>query len=650
MAHSTGGLIVKKYVMDSANNNEPSFLNKVVFVGVPNLGAPKAFKALINGDGFSVPDLNDQEMKQISQNLPIAYDLAPDAQYGRQVGSFLNKSDPFVSLIDEGKDLDYNSTVAEFENQHLVNSAALANSHALRTADFDNYDIRNNGVDVYNIIGCKTATFGKFTESVQEDGSSVYDFPVDASGDGTVPLLSAQTIPADPDHVFFAPKAEHGKMPSADGIRQQIVNILTGSRLDTDGKILTHDAVQANPKLCEIKGEQIKIKSPVAISVTDQSGNISQVASNGSMQNDIPGADYEVWGDHKYVFLPDDDGQTYNINLTGVGSGTFTLDDQSIDGNNVTQTQVFSNLPVTPSLTGSVNLGSGGPTTLSLRATATSVPVTVMPSSVINANQSADITAPVSTSTITGTMGQIGYYSSNVSVGLSAIDPVAGNNSSQTSGVLNTRYSLDGSGYQAYDQPVVVSSEGIHTVSFFSTDKAGNNEQHQTIVFTIDKTAPELVVRFNPDLEDLQFTATDTLPALLSSTSSLISRPSLKVLDQDDVITATDAAGNRTIMTLQGKGRKNTLKADIKSLTYNGKAADLSANLLHFDWSFDRKGVPQVLTQQVQSKKDYNILAIYMLNKTLLIGKDQTGKINKTLNGLALIKITTNQGDLNWSY
>ena len=330
-----------------------------MFVGVPNLGAPKAFKGvLINGDNFDVPGLDGQEMKKISQNMPIAYDLAPDQDYVSQIGSFLSVMNPSTSLI-QNSPVDYNTAIQHFENQKLINTTALTDSNFARTTDFDNYDIRNNGADVYNIIGCKSGTFGKFTEQIQPDGSSVYDFPQETSGDGTVPLLSAQTIPADPSHVFFAPDADHGKMPSEDGIRQEIVNLISGSNIDTEGKILAHDAVQQNPSLCEIRGESINIKSPVAIGVIDQSGDFSGAASDGSIQNDIPGADYEVWGEHKYVFLPTDAGQTYNIQLAGTGTGTFTLDDQSINGNNITQTRVFSNLPVTPALTGVVNLSNG---------------------------------------------------------------------------------------------------------------------------------------------------------------------------------------------------------------------------------------------------------------------------------------------------
>ena len=82
---------------------------------------------------------------------------------------------------------------------------------------------------------------------------------------------------------------------------------------------------------------------------------------------------------------------------------------------------------------------------------------------------------------------------------------------SQTSGLLNIQYSLDNATTTVYQSPINVTTEGSHTISFFSTDKAGNNEQPQTINFIIDKTAPEAVIQFNPTLKDIQFTGSDNI-------------------------------------------------------------------------------------------------------------------------------------------
>lgn len=661
VAHSTGGLLVKKYVMENPTTHG---IGKAIFVGVPNLGAPKAIKTLLEGDNFDVPGLDPAEMQKIAQNMPVIYDLSPSAQYYNSLGSYMRVG--VLNVFSPSyKDLTFSQAQDYLKTNHF-NSQAIDNSANLHSANFDNYDLRSEGINLYSIVGCKTSTIGKVLDERDINGTHIDYTPNpdgNFSGDGTVPFGSADSLVVDEDKVFFAPKVKHGDMLSVNGPLQEIVNLLTGSNLDTKGKILTHNSVQQNPSLCQIKGENLKIHSPLAIDIVDQDGNHSGPLPDGSIENSIPGADYEVWGEEKYVFLPTDDSQQYKINVAGTGNGTFTLDDESVDNNIPTQTQVFSNLPVTPALTGTVSLGSGGgQATLSIEATPTSTPVVVGPSSIVNAEQSEDLTAPVSTSTIAGIMGQPGFYRSNVTVSLTAADQIIPGQESQTSGLLKTQYNLDGQGYQTYStsSPIMITTEGQHSISFFSTDKAGNNEPEQAVVFTIDKTAPEFNIQFNPNIQDLQFTATDTSPTELSSSTlaTLIKkgfkgfpkRPLIKVIDSDDAITATDAAGNISQITLAGKDRKHNLKADIKSLTYNGKAAGLSKNILHFDWLYDKKNSLQILTQQIQSKKDFNILAIYGLNKTLVTGKDQSGEINKIISGLDLLTVTTKQGDLSWSY
>ncbi len=649
VAHSTGGLLVKKYVRENPTDHH---IGKAVLVGVPNLGAPQALKALVVGDDFGVPELNPLEMKKIGQNMPVIYDLAPTQEYYNQAGSFFHLHNPLTNPILD-KDLNFTETMQNLVGASYANNQGVASSTDLHTADFDNYDLRNAGVDLYNIVGCKSGTLGKFTEWINENSAPTFNFPKVTSGDGTVPFASADSLPVDETRTFFAPGINHGNLLSADGSRQEIVNILTGGALDTSGKILTQGEVANKPDLCEIKGESLKIHSPLAIDVVDQDGNHSGLLPDGSIENSIPGADYEVWGDEKYVFLPTDNNQNYDINIAGTAAGTFTLDDESISGNVTTQTQVFSNLPVTPALTGQVNLGGdNGQTTLTLQATPTSTPVVVTPDSTINADQSQDLTPPVSTSTIIGTMGQPGFYRSNVSVALAAQDPIVDNNASTTSGILKTQYSLDGGVWQTLTPPpslplegggmgtVSVTSEGLHTISFFSTDKAGNNEQPQTTNFTIDKTAPEAVIQFNPSLKDIQFTGSDNI-----STTSKVT-----VLDNVNDILLTDQAGNNTEIKLKEKNRKISMQSTIQSLSYSGILQDISKNILAFVWAYDKNNNLTFLSQNVAAKKTYVILAVYNGKKTSLVGIDKTGVILKSITGLDLLKVSTNKGDLAWSY
>lgn len=79
------------------------------------------------------------------------------------------------------------------------------------------------------------------------------------------------------------------------------------------------------------------------------------------------------------------------------------------------------------------------------------------------------------------------------------------------SGVNQTFYSVNGSEFTEGDS-VVVNEEGVNTVSFYSTDVAGNVEEVKTAEVKIDRTAPETLSNADGEwyLEfPLEFTSTD---------------------------------------------------------------------------------------------------------------------------------------------
>lgn len=352
VAHSTGGLLVKKYVIDNFINHS---INKAVFVGVPNTGAPQAIKTLLQGSNFGIPWLADSEMKKISKNLPIVYDLSPSQQYFDVKGSYVKiinqeSSSPIIT----SQDLDFSQINSFLINDHDLNNQALVNAHNLHTTNYDNLDIRNAGIDLYSINGCKAATLSKVIERRYKDifGNIhiSYDQPERSPGDGTVPLESSTNLPINQSNKFYALKADHAKMPSQNGIRQQIVNIIAGSSLET--KDITQDISQ-----CKLNGKAVSIYSPLDIEITDQDGNYSGL-NFGAIENDIPNASFEIMGEHKFVYLPTDEGQVYNISLKGTGSGVFTLVTTDVVDNQYTQTETFSDIPVTTNLKGSLNINT----------------------------------------------------------------------------------------------------------------------------------------------------------------------------------------------------------------------------------------------------------------------------------------------------
>ncbi len=105
-----------------------------------------------------------------------------------------------------------------------------------------------------------------------------------------------------------------------------------------------------------------------------------------------------------------------------------------------------------------------------------------------------DQTAPVTTLSSNGPMGNNNWYTSNVTVTVTPTDNL--------SGVATTEYSLNGGdNWLAYSSPFTISTEGTTTVLARTLDNAGNLESPPASMdVNIDKTAPVLTESVNPSL------------------------------------------------------------------------------------------------------------------------------------------------------
>lgn len=103
---------------------------------------------------------------------------------------------------------------------------------------------------------------------------------------------------------------------------------------------------------------------------------------------------------------------------------------------------------------------------------------------------SSDTTAPVTTSILSGPLGSNGWYTGSVQVSLSASDP--------DSPVAGTSYQVDGGSTLTYSAPFTVFGDGVHHLSYSSTDPAGNHESPKTSDIKIDETPPSVTARARP--------------------------------------------------------------------------------------------------------------------------------------------------------
>ncbi|MFC5450084.1 OmpL47-type beta-barrel domain-containing protein [Paenibacillus aestuarii] len=183
-------------------------------------------------------------------------------------------------------------------------------------------------------------------------------------------------------------------------------------------------------------------------------------------------------------------------------------------------------------------------------------------------NINLDSSAPVTTAVVSPSDpdGQNGWYVHPVTVTLNAADNL--------SGVAKMEYSLDGGKtWETYTAPLTYSQDSKYTISYRSTDNAGNVEATKTIGFNLDANAPTITVTglvYGPysDSQDITPTITpfDNLSGNDSSKMTVtvstngvqqavqpgatISLYSLPLGSHAFIVSASDKAGNMSSQTL----------------------------------------------------------------------------------------------------
>jgi len=218
LAHSMGGLVARRYIID---NPETHNVNRLITIGSPWLGAPKAIYALETGDaGFSSLQIQQGTLKRLSEFFPGMHELLPSQSYFdlggrpfREIGDFNKNNVPdetytfpqLVDLLDQryprGKP---GITAALFHN----------------TDGQDDWRFDRSGIEYDHIYGIQShnQTIGQVVaQTVVSCGINVFvegiicipeeQFkPLMISGDGTVPVRSASRLSDNGTFGLNAPK------------------------------------------------------------------------------------------------------------------------------------------------------------------------------------------------------------------------------------------------------------------------------------------------------------------------------------------------------------------------------------------------------------------------------------------------------------
>jgi hypothetical protein len=319
IAHSMGGLTVKNYLSSASST---AFVDKLIFSGVPQLGAPYVFKALQYGDDlefgmgpFSI--LNENEVKSIMQNMPGVYELLPSRRFVGVDGSYVlhDSIDGSGNITTQALSFDDTNAFMTADPNDYRNAGLLAaadNFHASQ----DNIPVAAS--HVFNLVGCQNPTPEQYV--LHEDGSIDINR---SNGDGSVPIDSAMNLANNYEN-YFVLHSENGvdhaglvrdQRPLA--LMQAIVQGTTSSlALEPLGiSTSSEDCLQGRGAPRAVAME-ISSYGSSTIDIYDSSGNHTGPNDASDIDTQIPDSAYDKIGDNTFIMVP--------------ASGTYKITSKSI--------------------------------------------------------------------------------------------------------------------------------------------------------------------------------------------------------------------------------------------------------------------------------------------------------------------------------
>lgn len=359
VAHSMGGLVAKKYIKENGSEK----IDQLIFLGTPQLGAPKAFKALMYGDnmgyGFDIYKeqnirlnfLNSDRTKVISQNMPSVYELLPSVKYLEQNGNYVVDALNEIILPGSSSSLDYlgtkNIMIKEGRNPLMFPFAESLHE------SIDDLDLSN--ISSYNFVGCGSVTIGEMKMKQKRSWKNLFlglvpDYTIKyIDGDETVPLISAtETIGS---KIYYSRGVSHGSLPASSSIIKNIIAVLKGEDLIMD------EIFQDNNSACGVEGKIVSTHSPVELHIYDEEGNHTGVLEDGSIEYRIEGVTFDMIEEENYAFLPNNRNFKIVTKATDTGGYNFLIENQNIE-EIITDTYEWTLIPLaTLDTTGEIWIG-----------------------------------------------------------------------------------------------------------------------------------------------------------------------------------------------------------------------------------------------------------------------------------------------------
>lgn len=383
VGHSNGGLLAKALINKLKDSGGEKLVDKLIMVGTPQLGTPKAAAGLLHGDEINLLYgliLDKKTARGFAENMISAYNLLPSSEYFNIVQSPVVEFDEDVSEIYDFRSL-YDENI---DNWNEFKKFLLGDDGARTDPDFGDTDSPNilrealleraeethdnlddwqapEGLEIIQIAGWGLDTI----RGIKYDDCDIPFCPDKLSnldreliltedGDKTVVVPSAVELSEGAERYYlnlydynyflnFNVPRDHADILEIKPLQNFIKNIIQNNRTLAD-----HISTEKPEVKDEDKRLRFRLHSPVAIDIYDQDENHTGLVQNDDSdlrfyEEKIPNSYYMEFGETKYAGTGD---YPVDIKLTGEDLGTFSFEIDQVAGDQVIETTEFSNIPV----------------------------------------------------------------------------------------------------------------------------------------------------------------------------------------------------------------------------------------------------------------------------------------------------------------
>ncbi|HYD93101.1 MAG TPA: hypothetical protein VEB18_01435 [Candidatus Paceibacterota bacterium] len=390
IAHSNGGLVAKALFEKLGPEATEELVDNVIFVGVPQSGAPQAIGALLFGYKEGLPWwfpflVSPATARDFAERSPMGYHLLPTERYfestknsgthpvarfsetysaernmyGETIDNFAELKD-FLQAAEGGRS---KPDTSDFENANVLHSTLLSYAEQIHTS-IDSWTPPGE-VTLYQIAGWGEDTISgiEFYEECGTSCNKKYRPVFIEDGDGVVPVASALMMEEEilniqnfwvniRDHNKDNTDRDHGNFLEMDDVQTFISNLL----LQEDREVVF---IKDSPVIQQQETKKLIffLHSPLTLELHDNRGNRTGPVDDGSEEENVPDSHYGRFGEVQYIIAPA--GAEYRVELHGLDEGTFSLDIQEMEDGNVTQTSTVTNLPVSPNTFATFAISNG---------------------------------------------------------------------------------------------------------------------------------------------------------------------------------------------------------------------------------------------------------------------------------------------------